>query len=156
MEIMTNCDGVIIVGGDGTINEAITGFLRRKDLSEGVNIPIAFMPAGKRNYGTLRLFNIEDDGLGEIASKYQHVEILCRITANIIKEVTRTVDVFRLEKKGEEKPFFVFHSLDLGSLGNAFLKADKYWFFGQALRPYYPLINRIFLKVSFQMRGPLK
>lgn len=142
---MTDCDGVIVVGGDGTMNEAITGYLRRKD---STGLPIAFMPAGKKNYATLKLFNIKDDGYGEIDSKIHHVQVLGQIAMNIVKKVTRTVDVYKVEKEDDEKPLFMFYSLDLGILINACLKAEKYWIFGQVLRPYYPLMNRIFLKVS--------
>lgn len=60
MKIMTDCDGVAIVGGDGTIREALDGFVDRQDVSndeqpqgnqmEPLNyFPIGIIPAGKSN-----------------------------------------------------------------------------------------------------------
>ena len=31
MEVMDNCDAVVVAGGDGAITEAVTGLLRRND-----------------------------------------------------------------------------------------------------------------------------
>jgi len=38
---------ILVVGGDGTVNEVITGMLTRKDQK---HIPIGFLPSGCCNY----------------------------------------------------------------------------------------------------------
>ena len=50
MEIMDDTDAVLIGGGDGTLMEAVTGLLRRKDASElARTLPIGVLPIGENN-----------------------------------------------------------------------------------------------------------
>merc|ERR1711923_524050 len=39
MEIMSDADAVLVAGGDGTLMEAVTGLLRRKDRDTASKIP---------------------------------------------------------------------------------------------------------------------
>jgi sphingosine kinase len=39
-------DGIVCVGGDGTIHEALNGLLLRKDWEKTSQIPIASIPTG--------------------------------------------------------------------------------------------------------------
>uniref|UniRef100_G3USM3 DAGKc domain-containing protein n=1 Tax=Meleagris gallopavo TaxID=9103 RepID=G3USM3_MELGA len=47
MELMENTDLIIIAGGDGTVQEVVTGLLRRADEAAFSKIPIGFIPLGK-------------------------------------------------------------------------------------------------------------
>lgn len=50
MEVMDNCDGIIVAGGDGAVCEAVTGLLRRQDSQTAVQrFPVGVIPIGKRN-----------------------------------------------------------------------------------------------------------
>lgn len=50
MKIMSDCDCVAIVGGDGTVNEALNGFFDRQDWNRiAQELPIAIIPTGKSN-----------------------------------------------------------------------------------------------------------
>lgn len=50
MRVMSNCDCVAIVGGDGTVREAINGLVSRPDSASLINkLPIAIIPTGKIN-----------------------------------------------------------------------------------------------------------
>lgn len=50
MDVMDNCDAVVVAGGDGAITEAVTGLLRRSDSGSAVQrFPIGIIPVGKLN-----------------------------------------------------------------------------------------------------------
>ena len=50
MNLMSNTHCVAIVGGDGTVHEAIRGLLDRPDASKyGQRLPVGIIPAGKSN-----------------------------------------------------------------------------------------------------------
>ena len=57
MEVMDNCDGIVVVGGDGTLSEALTGLLRRPDnTSAAQRFPIGIIPVGKKNSAAKSIF----------------------------------------------------------------------------------------------------
>lgn len=57
MEIMDNCDGVIVAGGDGALSEVVTGLLRRPDSALAAQkFPIGIIPIGKTNSVAKSLF----------------------------------------------------------------------------------------------------
>ena len=45
----SNIDGLVIVGGDGTIHDAIAGLMSRPDWKKAVKIPIGIIPGGTGN-----------------------------------------------------------------------------------------------------------
>lgn len=50
MKMMSNCDAVAIVGGDGTVQESIDGLVSREDyLKACQKFPLAFIPVGQNN-----------------------------------------------------------------------------------------------------------
>lgn len=50
LDVMDNCDGIVVAGGDGAICEAVTGLLRRQDSQLAAQkFPLGIIPIGKRN-----------------------------------------------------------------------------------------------------------
>ena len=50
MEVMDNCDAIVVAGGDGALSEAVTGLLRRSDASSAAQrFPVGIIPVGKNN-----------------------------------------------------------------------------------------------------------
>lgn len=57
MDVMDNCDGVVVAGGDGALSEVVTGLLRRQDNQVAVKrFPIGIIPIGKSNSVAKSLF----------------------------------------------------------------------------------------------------
>jgi len=50
LDIMEDADAVLIAGGDGTLMEAATGFMRRSDADQlRSTLPLGALPVGQNN-----------------------------------------------------------------------------------------------------------
>eukprot|EP00076_Gallus_gallus_P008706 XP_004937933.2 acylglycerol kinase, mitochondrial isoform X2 [Gallus gallus] len=119
MELMENTDLIIIAGGDGTVQEVITGLLRRADEAAFSKIPIGFIPLGKTCTLSHTLYP-------ESVNQVQHIT---NATLAILKGETVPLDVLQI--KGEkEQPVFALSGLRWGSYRDAGVKVSKYWYLG--------------------------
>ncbi|KAJ7410536.1 Acylglycerol kinase, mitochondrial [Willisornis vidua] len=119
LELMENTDLIIIAGGDGTVQEVITGLLRRADEAAFSKIPIGFIPLGKTCTLSHTLYP-------ESTNQVQHIT---NATLAILKGETVPLDVLQI--KGEkEQPVFAVSSLRWGSYRDAGVKVSKYWYLG--------------------------
>ncbi|XP_042693915.1 acylglycerol kinase, mitochondrial isoform X2 [Centrocercus urophasianus] len=119
MELMENTDLIIIAGGDGTVQEVVTGLLRRADEAAFSKIPIGFIPLGKTCTLSHTLYP-------ESVNQVQHIT---NATLAILKGETVPLDVLQI--KGEkEQPVFALSSLRWGSYRDAGVKVSKYWYLG--------------------------
>ncbi|KFV83892.1 hypothetical protein N308_00423, partial [Struthio camelus australis] len=119
LELMENTDLIIIAGGDGTVQEVITGLLRRADEAAFSKIPIGFIPLGKTSTLSHTLYP-------ESMNQVHHI---INATLAILKGETVPLDVLQI--KGEkEQPVFAVTGLRWGSYRDAAVKVSKYWYFG--------------------------
>ncbi|XP_043565323.1 acylglycerol kinase, mitochondrial [Chiloscyllium plagiosum] len=119
LELMENTDMIIVAGGDGTLQEVITGLLRREDEAVFSRIPIGFIPLGKMNSLSQSLYS---------TNKEQARHIL-NATLAIVKGETIPLDV--LEIKGDkDRPVFAVSGLRWGAYRDASVKLSKYWYLG--------------------------
>ncbi|KAM9311501.1 acylglycerol kinase, mitochondrial [Gastrophryne carolinensis] len=119
LELMENTDLIIVAGGDGTLQEVITGLLRRADQTSFSKIPIGFIPLGMTNTLGRTLFPQTDN----------KVQNILEATLSILKGETVPLDVLQI--KGEqEQPVFALTSLRWGSYRDAAVKSTKYWYLG--------------------------
>ncbi|XP_025975517.1 acylglycerol kinase, mitochondrial [Dromaius novaehollandiae] len=119
LELMENTDLIIIAGGDGTVQEVITGLLRRADEAAFSKIPIGFIPLGKTSTLSHTLYP-------ESMNQVQHI---INATLAILKGETVPLDVLQI--KGEkEQPVFAMTGLRWGSYRDAAVKVSKYWYLG--------------------------
>ncbi|KAM9582325.1 acylglycerol kinase, mitochondrial [Guaruba guarouba] len=119
LELMENTDLIIIAGGDGTVQEVITGLLRRADEAAFSKIPIGFIPLGKTSTLSHTLY----------PESTNQVEHITNATLAILKGETIPLDVLQI-KGEEEKPVFAVTGLRWGSYRDAGVKASKYWYLG--------------------------
>uniref|UniRef100_A0A8C6YUR0 Acylglycerol kinase, mitochondrial n=1 Tax=Nothoprocta perdicaria TaxID=30464 RepID=A0A8C6YUR0_NOTPE len=119
LELMESTDLIIIAGGDGTVQEVITGLLRRADEATFSKIPIGFIPLGKTSTLSHTLYP-------ESVNQVQHI---INATLAILRGETVPLDVLQI--KGEkEQPVFAMTGLRWGSYRDAAVKVSKYWYLG--------------------------
>uniref|UniRef100_A0AAY4E5D5 Acylglycerol kinase, mitochondrial n=1 Tax=Denticeps clupeoides TaxID=299321 RepID=A0AAY4E5D5_9TELE len=119
MELMDQTDMLIVAGGDGTLQEVITGLLRRADQEVFSQTPIGFIPLGSQNSLSRSLHSVTDN-------KVKHITTA---TLSILKGETMSLDVLQI--KGErELPVFALLSLRWGAFRDAAATISKYWYLG--------------------------
>uniref|UniRef100_A0A3Q4A9Y4 Acylglycerol kinase, mitochondrial n=1 Tax=Mola mola TaxID=94237 RepID=A0A3Q4A9Y4_MOLML len=119
MEVMEHTDMLIVAGGDGTLQEVITGLLRRPDQDKISNIPIGLIPLGSHNSLSPSLHLLSDNKVKDITSA----------TLTILRGETVPLDVLQI--KGEkEQPVFALLGLRWGAFRDAAATISKYWYLG--------------------------
>ncbi|XP_051238843.1 acylglycerol kinase, mitochondrial [Dicentrarchus labrax] len=119
MELMEQTDVLIVAGGDGTLQEVVTGLLRRPDQDAISNTPIGFIPLGSQNTLSPSLHLLSDNKVKDITSA----------TLSILKGETVPLDVLQI--KGEkEQPVFALMGLRWGAFRDVAATISKYWYLG--------------------------
>ncbi|KAM9377049.1 acylglycerol kinase, mitochondrial [Pholidichthys leucotaenia] len=119
MEFMEQTDMLIVAGGDGTLQEVITGLLRRPDQETFSHTPIGFIPLGCHNSLSPSLHLLSDNKVKDITAA----------TLSILKGETIPLDVLQI--KGEkEQPVFALMGLRWGAFRDVAATISKYWYFG--------------------------
>uniref|UniRef100_A0A3P8UYQ3 Acylglycerol kinase, mitochondrial n=1 Tax=Cynoglossus semilaevis TaxID=244447 RepID=A0A3P8UYQ3_CYNSE len=119
MEFMEQTDMLIVAGGDGTLQEVITGLLRRPDQDTFSNIPIGFIPLGSHNSLSPSLHLLSDNKVKDITSA----------TLTILKGDTVPLDVLQINGE-KEQPVFALMGLRWGAFRDVAAKLSKYWYLG--------------------------
>ncbi|XP_044296966.1 acylglycerol kinase, mitochondrial isoform X3 [Varanus komodoensis] len=119
LELMEHTDMIIIAGGDGTLQEVITGLLRRADEAAFSKIPIGFIPLGKTSTLSHTLYH-------ESANQ---VQCITDATLSILRGETIPLDVLQI-KGNKDQPVFAVTGLRWGSYRDAGAKVSKYWYLG--------------------------
>uniref|UniRef100_A0A2K6M1R0 Acylglycerol kinase, mitochondrial n=1 Tax=Rhinopithecus bieti TaxID=61621 RepID=A0A2K6M1R0_RHIBE len=91
LELMENTYVIIVAGGDGTLQEVVTGVLRRTDEATFSKIPIGFIPLGETS-------SLSHNLLTESGNKLQHIT---DATLAIVNGETVPFDVLLI--KGEKE-----------------------------------------------------
>ncbi|XP_062317064.1 acylglycerol kinase, mitochondrial [Osmerus eperlanus] len=119
LELMEQTDMLIVAGGDGTLQEVITGLLRRADEETFSRTPIGFIPLGSHNSLSPSLHLLSDN-------KVQHIT---SATLSILRGETVPLDVLQI--KGEkEQPVFALTGLRWGAFRDVAATISKYWYLG--------------------------
>ncbi|BFZ14885.1 hypothetical protein BsWGS_17924 [Bradybaena similaris] len=115
----TDTDAVVVAGGNGTVLEAVTGFLRKEDRSFSENIPLGVIPLGSSNLTFRTLFGQDTN----------QVRALAEAAIAVVRAVTHKVDVLKLDS-GEGKIIYAMAGLEAGAYRDAEERKTKYWYFG--------------------------
>ncbi|KAM8860545.1 acylglycerol kinase, mitochondrial [Synchiropus picturatus] len=119
IELMEQTDMLIVAGGDGTLQEVVTGLLRRPDQDTFSHVPIGFIPLGSRNSLSTSLHFLSDNKVKDITLA----------TLSILKGETVPLDVLQI--KGEkEQPVFALTGLRWGAFRDVSATVSKFWYLG--------------------------
>uniref|UniRef100_A0A8B9RCJ0 Acylglycerol kinase, mitochondrial n=1 Tax=Astyanax mexicanus TaxID=7994 RepID=A0A8B9RCJ0_ASTMX len=119
MDFMEQTDMLIVAGGDGTLQEVVTGLLRRNDEVSFSKTPIGFIPLGAHNSLCQSLHLATDNTVRRITSA----------TLSILKGETVPLDILQI-KSEKEQPVFAVMSIRWGSFRDVAESISKYWYLG--------------------------
>lgn len=125
MLTLENTDLIVAAGGDGTINEVVTGVLRRPDSEKFCKKPFGIIPLGKNNtiYRT-----VCNRGKSET-----NAQLIVKATTDLLTAQSRSVDLMEI-KVESGKIAYALSSLTWGSYRDAFVKTSKYWYLGSLIK----------------------
>lgn len=144
MKIMSNCDGVAIVGGDGTVHEAINGLLHRPDNAEAAKqYPIGIMPTGQ--YNTIARY------LHQRLHYRNQKEFLAQATMRLVDQVQEKFDVLKIEpidselkeQSKEPLPIYALRDVRYGKFQDNYIKTSGYMFYQNNIKPIWLRLSRI-------------
>jgi len=120
---INEADAIVVAGGDGTLSEVITGLLRRTNENTSGLVPVGILPLGKHN--TVGNFLFPGD------SKLEKVKSLADATMAVIENVTKPMDVMRIDILNDEskKPVYAVSGIKWGAYRDAEVKKESYWYF---------------------------
>ncbi|MCH8216232.1 MAG: diacylglycerol kinase family lipid kinase [Planctomycetes bacterium] len=109
---LKDLDGIVTIGGDGTLNEVVNGMLSRKDKQK---IPIGVIPGGSGNAFAhdLGLLNPQEAAQA------------------ILGQRPTAVDAIRVELKGSAEPVYALNILGWGLVTDIGLMAQKLRWLGE-------------------------
>lgn len=148
MNVMSNCDGVAIVGGDGTVHEALNGLLHRPDSTKAARqFPIAIMPTGQ--YNSIARY------IHQALPYRNQKEFLIQSTMRLITECQEKYDVLKIvpqdeEDKKRELPVYALRDVRYGKYQDNFVKVSGYLFYQTRIKPYWLRLKRL-LKNEFPL-----
>nr|XP_033814278.1 acylglycerol kinase, mitochondrial isoform X2 [Geotrypetes seraphini] len=119
IELLDRTDLIIVAGGSGTLQEVVTGLLRRTDEAIFSKIPIGFIPLGITSTLSHTLYLQSSSKVKQITDA----------TLAILKGETVPLDVLQIKGK-KDQPVFAMTGLRWGSYRDAAAKVSKYWYLG--------------------------
>lgn len=136
MKVMSNCDGVAVVGGDGTVNEVVNGLMNRPDrLDASHKFPMAILPVGEYN-SIARLINQD-------LSYRNQKEFIIKATMGLIYSLHDKFDVLKVydtTSKDDEiktEPIFALRDIRAGKFLDDYFKISGYFFYQRHIKPPY-------------------
>lgn len=141
LELVDDADAVLVAGGDGTLMEAVTGLLRRKDRLTATKVPLGVLPVGKTNTLARSLFEVDSQS---------KVTLLGEATMGVVRQLMRPASVVEVENRSEDearrgKRLYCMNRLELGAWRDARARQDTYWLFPFGLKRYVTYLGSYLL-----------
>ena len=124
---LTKVDGLVIVGGDGTIHDAIAGLMSRRDSSRAIELPLGIIPGGTGNGLSKTLLEISGESYDPLNAAFL-----------IAKGKQQSFDIAAIEQNGTK--YYSFLSLAWGLISDVDIESEKLKFLGALRFDLYALI----------------
>ncbi|XP_050298150.1 acylglycerol kinase, mitochondrial [Anthonomus grandis grandis] len=149
VENLNGAEAIVVAGGDGTLSDVVTGLLRRTNKNASSLVPVGVLPLGKNNTVSQTLF--------PGSSKLEKVKSLADATMAVIEEVTKPIDVMKIEILNEEskKPVYAVAGIKWGAYRDAEVKKESYWYFGGFKKYATYLFNGLKSSLSWNCEAQL-
>ncbi len=124
MAILKDADAVLVAGGDGTLMEAVTGFVRRPDSKRLSGLlPIGVLPVGQTNRLSRSLF----PAAAASDRAESEAEMMAGAAMACVKKLYRPVDLMQVENVSEDeelkgKKIYALSEMQIGAF--RFFKCD--------------------------------
>lgn len=149
MKVMSNCDGVAIVGGDDTVHEALNGLMHRQDNARAAqNFPIAIIPAGQHNSIARYIY--------QLTTSYRNRnEFAIQTTAQLVDSVTSKFDVLKItplnraSEEGDHQPTYALRDLRYGLYQDDYLKLAGISIYQNYVKPIWMRMLRTFRRDKY-------
>ncbi|EDZ94723.1 MAG: diacylglycerol kinase family protein [Limnospira sp. PMC 1291.21] len=127
---LSSIDGLVVVGGDGSIHEVINGLMNRQDWEKAIKTPLGIIPAGTSN-GLCKTL------LQEAGETYNHINATIAITRGNIQPL----DILGVQQSEGESDRFYYSILSIawGLIAAVDIKSDNLRFLGSLKTDIYAL-----------------
>jgi len=126
-------DGLVIIGGDGTLYEAINGLMSRPDWESAILTPIGLISAGTGNGLCKTLLDLAGEPYDPVSAAFL-----------IAKGKTRPLDLAIAQQ--HHRRYYSALSLSWGFISDVDLESDKLRFLGSFKNTIYALIRILSLR----------
>jgi len=130
---LSEIDEVVIVGGDGSIHEAINGLISRDDWQTAIQKPIGVIPAGTGNGFAKTLLEIAGEPEDPVSAAFL-----------IAKGKQRPLDIAIAQQNGNR--FYSFLSLGWAIISDVDIESERLRFLGSLRTDIYALMRIVNLR----------
>ncbi|MCC0176738.1 sphingosine kinase [Waterburya agarophytonicola K14] len=130
---LTQVDGLVIVGGDGTVHDAIAGLMNRLDWEKAIRLPLGIIPGGTGNGLSKSLLEFS----GEIYDPLNAAFL-------IAKGKQQSLDLAAI--KQNNRNYYSCLSLAWGLISDADIESEKFKFLGSLRFDLYGLFLILLLR----------
>ena len=124
---LADTDGLVIVGGDGTIHDAIAGLMSRPDRETAIKLPLGIIPGGTGNGLSKTLLEQSQESYDPINAAFL-----------IIKGKQQSFDLATVKQNNTE--YYSFLSLSWGLISDVDIESEKLKFLGALRFDVYALM----------------
>ena len=125
---LSDTDGLVIVGGDGTIHDAIADLMSRSDWETAIKLPLGIIPGGTGNGFCKTLLELSKEAYHPLNAAFL-----------IAKGRQQTFDLATVKQNGKEY-YYSFLSLAWGLISDADIESEKLKFLGSLRFDVYALM----------------
>ncbi len=124
---LADTDGLVIVGGDGTIHDAIAGLMSRPDCETAIKLPLGIIPGGTGNGLSKTLLEQSQESYDPVNAAFL-----------IIKGKQQSFDLATVKQNNTE--YYSFLSLSWGLISDVDIESEKLKFLGSLRFDVYALM----------------